>query len=47
VPPRQLLARLGQEHSAAKPVLDRGVAVSIPPIPPGAEVFTLPRLAGG
>jgi molybdopterin converting factor small subunit len=54
---QQLLARLGQEHPGLKPALDRGVAVSIDgqiyrddwfrPIPPGAEVFILPRMQGG
>jgi molybdopterin converting factor small subunit len=53
----QLLSRLGQEHPKLKPALDRGVAVSIDgqiyrddwfrPIPPGSEVFILPRMAGG
>jgi molybdopterin synthase sulfur carrier subunit len=53
----QLLTRLGKDHPKLKPMLDRGVAVSIDgqiyrddwfrPIPPGAEVFILPRMAGG
>ena len=53
----QLLTRLGEQHPKLKPVLDRGVAVSINgqiyrddwfrPIPPGSEVFILPRMAGG
>ena len=53
----QLLSRLGQDHPKLKPMLDRGVAVSIDgqiyrddwfrPIPPGSEVFILPRMAGG
>ncbi len=53
----QLLSRLGQEHPKLKPMLERGVAVSIDgqiyrddwfrPIPPGSEVFILPRMAGG
>lgn len=53
----QLLTRLGEQHPKLKPVLDRGVAVSIDgqiyrddrfrPIPPGSEVFILPRMAGG
>lgn len=53
----QLLERLGQDHPKLKPLLDRGVGVSIDgqiyrddwfrPIPPGSEVFLLPRLAGG
>jgi hypothetical protein len=54
---RQLLTRLGEAHPALKPHLDRGVSVSIDgriyrdawfqPIPPGSEVYILPRLAGG
>jgi len=53
----ELLTRLGQDHPKLKPLIERGVAVSIDgqiyrddlfrPIPPGAEVFLLPRLAGG
>ncbi len=53
----QLLTRLGQQHPKLKPALDRGVAVSIDgqiyrddwfrPIPPGSEVYILPRMAGG
>jgi molybdopterin synthase sulfur carrier subunit len=53
----QLLTRLGQEHPKLKPMLERGVAVAIDgqiyrddwfrPIPPGSEVFILPRMAGG
>lgn len=53
----QLLQRLGEAHPKLKPVLDRGVAVSIDgqiyrddwfrPIPAGSEVFILPRMAGG
>jgi sulfur-carrier protein len=53
----QLLSRLGQSHPKLKPMLDRGVAVAIDgeiyrddwfrPIPPGSEVFILPRMAGG
>jgi len=53
----QLLTRLAAEHQALKPRLDRGFAVSIDgqiyrddwfrPIPPGSEVFLLPRMAGG
>ncbi len=54
---RDLLTRLGEDHPKLKPVLDRGVSVSIDgqiyrddwfrPIPPGSEVFILPRMAGG
>jgi molybdopterin synthase sulfur carrier subunit len=53
----QLLSRLGHDHPKLKPMLDRGVAVAIDgeiyrddwfrPIPPGSEVFILPRMAGG
>jgi len=53
----QLLSRLGQDHPRLKPMLERGVAVAIDgqiyrddwfrPIPPGSEVFILPRMAGG
>jgi len=52
-----LLTRLGEAHPALKPHLERGVSVSIDgriyrdawfqPIPPGSEVYILPRLAGG
>ena len=47
----QLLSRLGQDHPKLKPLIDRGVAVSIDgqiyrddwfrAIPPGSEVFIL------
>ena len=53
----QLLSRLGQDYPKLKPLLERGVAVAIDgqiyredrfrPIPPGSEVFILPRMAGG
>ena len=53
----QLLSRLGQDHPKLKPLIDRGVAVSIDgqiyrddwfrAIPEGSEVFLLPRMAGG
>ena len=53
----QLLSRLGEDHPKLKPILARGVAVAIDgqiyrddhfrPIPPGSEVFILPRLVGG
>lgn len=53
----QLLTRLGAEHPKLKPALDRGVAVSIDgqiyrddwfrTIPPGSEVYIMPRMAGG
>ena len=54
---RELLTRLGEDHPELKPVLDKGVAVAIDgeiyrdawfqPIPPGSEVYILPRIAGG
>ena len=54
---RQLLTRLGEQMPALKPHIDKGVAVSIDgeiyrdawfkEIPPDAEVFIIPRLAGG
>ncbi len=54
---RQLLNGLGRQHPKLKDVLDEGVAVAIDgriyrdawlePIPPGSEVFILPRMAGG
>lgn len=54
---REMLDRLGADYPGLKPHLDRGVAVSIngqiycdawfQPIPDGAEVFLLPKLAGG
>ena len=53
----QLLRGLGKRYPELGPVLDRGVAVSIDgqlyqdawlqPIPPDAEVYLMPRLAGG
>ena len=53
----QLLSRLAQDHPKLKPLIDRGVAVSIDgqiyrddwfrAIPAGSEVFILPRMAGG
>ena len=54
---REMLLALGQNYPGLKPHLDRGVAVSIngqiyrdawfQKIPEGAEVFLLPKLAGG
>ena len=53
----QLLRGLGKRYPELGPVLERGVAVSIDgqlyqdawlqPIPPGAEVYLMPRMAGG
>ncbi len=54
---KQLLAVLGEQHPKLRPVLDRGVAVSIDgviyrqdlyrSINPDSEVYILPRMAGG
>ena len=54
---QQMLARLGADHPKLKPLLDRGVSVSLngqivrdpgyQPIPPGSEIFILPKMAGG
>ena len=54
---RELLTRLETQLPGLKPHLDKGVAVSIDgeiyrdawfkEIPPDAEVFIIPRLAGG
>ncbi len=53
----RLLERLGETYPELAPVLERGVAVAIDgrlyrdawlqPIPDGAEVFLMPRVAGG
>ena len=54
---RELLTRLGEACPGLKPQLAQGVSVSIDgriyrdawfqPIPPGGEVYILPRLSGG
>ena len=54
---RELFGKLEDEFPGLKPHLDRGIAVSIngrifrdswgEKIPPGAEVYLLPRIAGG
>ena len=54
---KELLDRLGEVCPALKPRLDKGVAVAIDgriyrnawfePVPPGSEVFILPRMSGG
>ncbi|MGO1118854.1 MoaD/ThiS family protein [Rhodovibrionaceae bacterium A322] len=54
---RQLLQQLGQDYPAMQPQLKKGVSVAIngevfrdnwfAPIPADAEVFVLPKLAGG
>jgi molybdopterin converting factor small subunit len=53
----QILAGLGEACPRLKPLLDQGVAVAVDgeiyrgsllqPVSPGAEVFILPKLAGG
>lgn len=53
----QLLRGLGKQYPELGPVLERGVAVAIDGqlyqdawlqrIPPGAEVYLMPRLSGG
>ena len=54
---RELMRKLVERHPAMQSRIDEGVAVSIngeifrdkwsEPIPEGAEVFLLPRIAGG
>jgi sulfur-carrier protein len=54
---RQLLTRLGEACPGLRGQLEQGVSVSIDgriyrdawfqPIPPGGEVYILPRMAGG
>jgi len=54
---QEVLARLGEDHPKLKPLLDRGVSVSIDnliyrepsflPIPPDSEIYILPKMAGG
>jgi sulfur-carrier protein len=54
---RELLDRLGEVHPDLKPLLEKGVAVSIngqiyrnawfQPIPADADIHILPPLAGG
>ncbi|PBC02478.1 MoaD/ThiS family protein [Mesorhizobium sp. WSM3860] len=54
---RELFRKLAEQHPAFEPLLDRGIAVAIDgtiyrdtwskELPEGAEVFLLPRLAGG
>jgi len=54
---RELIARLGELYPQLRPVLDRGVAVSVngtiyrnaflAPLPEGSEVYLLPALVGG
>jgi hypothetical protein len=52
-----MLKRLGDQHPKLKPMLEKGVSVSLngqiyrdpayQPIPPNAEIFILPKMAGG
>jgi len=54
---RQLFRNLGEQYPGLGPFIERGVAVSIDGViyrdtwskqlPEGAEIFLLPRLAGG
>lgn len=54
---RELFRKLAEQYPAAQPLIDRGIAVAIngtiyrdtwsKELPKGAEVFLLPRLAGG
>jgi molybdopterin converting factor small subunit len=53
----QLLRALGEQFPELRPILDRGVAVAIDgrlyrdaqlqEVPEGAEVYLMPRVAGG
>ncbi len=53
----QVLRQLGERYPELKPVLDKGVAVAIDgqlyrnaqlqQVPEGAEVYLMPRVAGG
>jgi molybdopterin converting factor small subunit len=54
---RELFRKLAEQYPAVAPFIERGVAVSIDGViyrdtwskelPAGAEIFLLPRLAGG
>jgi len=54
---RELFRNLAEQHAALVPFIERGIAVSIDGViyrdtwstelPEGAEIFLLPRLAGG
>lgn len=54
---RELFRKLAEQYPAIEPWIDRGIAVSIDgtiyrdtwskELPPGSEVFLMPRLAGG
>ncbi|MEM7123763.1 MAG: MoaD/ThiS family protein [Pseudomonadota bacterium] len=53
----QVLRQLGERYPELKPILDKGVAVAIDgrlyrnaqlqKVPEGAEVYLMPRVAGG
>jgi molybdopterin synthase sulfur carrier subunit len=54
---RELFQKLGEAHPGMKPHIERGIAVSIDgkiyrdswdqPLPSDAEIYLLPRIAGG
>jgi molybdopterin converting factor small subunit len=54
---RELFRKLAEQYPALEPYIQRGIAVSIDSViyrdtwskelPPGAEIFLLPRLVGG
>ncbi|PLP56253.1 molybdopterin synthase sulfur carrier subunit [Mesorhizobium loti] len=54
---RELFRKLAEQYPAFEPFIDRGIAVAIDgtiyrdtwskKLPEGAEIFLLPRLAGG
>jgi sulfur-carrier protein len=54
---RELFRKLAEQHPGLQPHIDRGIAVAIDGViyrdtwskelPQGAEIFLLPRLAGG
>ena len=54
---RELFRKLSEQYPAIEPFIDRGIAVAIDgtiyrdtwskKLPEGAEIFLLPRLAGG
>lgn len=53
----EILQNLGRDHPKLKPLIDKGVTVSLDgtvyrqdwfrPVKPDSEVFILPRMAGG
>ncbi|MER8809839.1 MoaD/ThiS family protein [Mesorhizobium australicum] len=54
---RELFRKLAEQYPALEPLIEKGIAVAIDGViyrdtwakklPPGAEIFLLPRLAGG